>query len=498
MNESDSVFSILAFCVAAALFVVWLYFVYRRSRWEYIRLESSLQHERYSHRLLVDVMRAIEKSLSDHNSAGVIIDKQTIYDSIMFAACRGTRAMSVCIFKISDDGKKLVPVAMTGLFPFLEGVPEAMRSASPSLRARLYFAGDEYSVESPLFKEALEQGHATLVQNFPVRPGRVHLGELPSVPKSVIIVPAFDSKGKTIGVIAIANPRHRGLFTEYEIKLADALAQQVSSAIEIRDIFEVRAEKHRLDSDLGVAAGVQQLLLPHRIPQAHSLDIAADYLPADRVGGDLYDIYDLGGDRVAAIVADVSGHGVSAALMMTICRTNFQRIANMCTGAADLLKQLARVMNKSFVRGKFLTIVCAVIDFQRGTMSIARGGHERPLLYTADVRSHRVVGCKSLEFLDSKGMPIGIVKPEDFNSTITEISRPYNKGDVLVLYTDGLTEARNAAGEEFGSDRLAAIVAREAHRPAKELNAYIINEAKQFAGKEKFFDDLTLVSIRSI
>ncbi len=497
MREWIAAFPILFLVIAIAI-CLWFYLAYRRSRLEYSRLESSLQHERYSHRLLVDFMRAIEKSLSEHNSAGVVIEKQTIYDSIMFAACRGARAMSVCIFKISNNKKEFFPVAMTGVFPFLEGVPAEMKTATPSDMMRLYFKGDVYSVDTPLFKKALQEGHSVLAQDFPIREGRFKMENLPSTPKSVIAAPSYDATGNVIGIIAIANPRHRGLFTEYEIKLADALAQQVSSAIDLRNIFEVRAEKARLDSDLGVAAGVQKLLLPKYIPQAHSLDIAALYVPADRVGGDLYDVYDLGGDRVAAIVADVSGHGVSAALLMAICRTNFQRVASMCTSAADLLKLLSRVMNKSFIRGKFLTIVCAVIDTQRGTLTLARGGHERPLLYTADVKDHKVLGCKSLEFLDSKGLALGLAKPEVFASTITEISRPYKIGDQVVLYTDGLTEECNADGEEFGSARLAAVVAREGHRPAKELNDCIVREVKKFTGKEKFFDDLTLVSIRAV
>lgn len=498
MSEWISLWSVLSVVFAAAVFCTWFLWAYMRSRVEYSRLESSLQHERYSHRLLVDLMRALEKSLSDHTSAGVVIEKSVIYDSILFAACRGTRAMSVCIFRISDDKKTFYPIAMTGLFPFLEGVPAEMKTAGHAETLRLYLKGDVYSVESPLFKQALSEGRAVILQHFPVRKGRFLMENLPALPKSVIIVPAYNSRGENVAVIAIANPRHRGLFTEYEIKLADALAQQASSAFEMRNMLEVLEAKRRLDSDLGVAAGIQQLLLPKRTPQAHSLDIATNYLPADRVGGDLYDVYDLGGDRVAAIVADVSGHGVSAALLMAICRTNFQRVASMCTSAADLLKLLARVMNKSFIRGKFLTIACAVIDTQRGTLTIARGGHERPILYTADVKNHKVAGCKSLEFLDSKGIALGMAKPEVFYSVITEVSRPYKIGDVLVFYTDGLTEERNAEGEEFGASRLAAAVMNKGHCTAKELNEHILGEVKKFSGKDTFSDDVTLVSIRAV
>ena len=133
----------------------------------------------------------------------------------------------------------------------------------------------------------------------------------------------------------------------------------------------MEAEKLRLDRELGLAGSIQKLLLPQYIPQAHSLDIATVYQPAQKIGGDLYDVFDLGGGRIAAVVADVSGHGISAALLMAICRTNFQHVARSAISAADLLRGLNRAMMRSFKRGMFVTITCAFIDTQRNTLTIA-------------------------------------------------------------------------------------------------------------------------------
>ena len=262
----------------------------------------------------------------------------------------------------------------------------------------------------------------------------------------------------------------------------------------MRHLFSVEAEKIRLDRELGLAGSIQKLLLPQYIPQAHSLDISTIYRPAQKIGGDLYDVFDLGGGRIAVIVADVSGHGISAALLMAICRTSFQFCARCAITAADLLRMLNRSMVHSFKRGMFITIACAFIDTQRNTLSIARGGHERPVL----ISNHLIEkGKTEIEFLNTRGLAVGISKPEVFDAAITEISRSYSRGDVVVFYTDGLTETLNARGEEFGAARLEAVLRASHALPAKDVNAAIIRELKAFSDGNEPTDDLTLVTIRA-
>lgn len=477
-------------------FSLWAYRSLRHAKSEYFRLDFSLQHERYSNRLALDFMHAIEKSYSNDGSAADI-SIEHVFRSIMHTAIRGTRAMSVCLFEADNATGMFKPRAHAGLFPFLDGYPPHCKNASRVGLIRAHFEKYCYHSSSPVFAEALKNNCATLITDFPLKPGNFIPEDAPAIPHSVIIVPVFRS-GKLLGAIVIANPRHRGQFTPSEVKLADMLAQQSGVALQMLKLFAIQVEKMRLDSELGIAASVQKLLLPQYIPQAHSIDIATTYLPAQTIGGDLYDVFDLGGGRIAAIVADVSGHGVSAALLMAICRTNFQQIARNSISAADLLKRLNRSMAKSFSRGKFLTIVCAFLDTQRNTLSVARGGHERPLLLSNnDPATGKPLACPKLEFLDSSGLAVGLAKPEIFEATITEISRPYFRNDVLILYTDGLTEQCNAAGKEFGADHLAQIVLKMHGEDARHINDALISELKIFSGKHHFSDDLTLVAIRA-
>lgn len=467
--------------------------IYLRRRWkfEFARLEASLQHERYAGKIAVDFMHALSETFEGETGEHEV-SKKNLFDSVLRTAIRGTRAKSACIFKA--NGSVLVPVHMSGLFPFLDGFPESLKNAGRVDVVRAVLKGKSYSIENSVFSPVISQRHSVLINAFPLAEDTIHLPNPPVVPRSLLAVPVF-YENALVGLVAIANPRHGGQFTPAECHLAGVLGEQLAVALKMQKLFSVEAEKIRLDRELGLASSVQKLLLPQYIPQAHSLDISTVYRPAQQIGGDLYDIFDLGGGRIAAIVADVSGHGISAALLMAICRTNFQHVARNAITAADLLRRLNRAMMHSFKRGMFLTITCAFIDTQRNTLSIARGGHERPILVSNHLIEH---GKTEIEFLDSKGLAIGISKPEVFDATITEVSRSYSRGDVLVFYTDGLTEALNAQGEEFGSARLQAVLESAHDASAEDINNAILRELTAFTEGSELSDDLTIVTIRGI
>lgn len=466
---------------------------YLRKRWkfEFARLEASLQHERYAGKIAVDFLHALSDTFSGEIE-GYEISRERLYESVLRTAVRGTRAMSGCIFTVERG--ELVPACMSGLFPFLDGFPSNLKNAGRVEVIRSVFKGKKYSIENSVFKDVVLKKSGGLINAFPVCEASSPIKSPPVVPRSLLAVPFF-FEGSLAGIIAVANPRHGGQFTPAELHLVGVLGEQLATSLKMQRLFSVEAEKLRLDRELGLAGSIQKLLLPQYIPQAHSLDIATVYRPAQKIGGDLYDVFDLGGGRIAAIVADVSGHGISAALLMAICRTNFQHVARSAISAADLLRGLNRAMMRSFKRGMFVTITCAFIDTQRNTLSIARGGHERPILISNHLIEH---GECEIEFLDSKGLAIGISKPEVFDAAITEVSRSYSRGDVLVFYTDGLTEALNAEGEEFGAARFEAVLKKSHDLSADEINKTVLRELSAFTGGNEPADDLTLVTIRAI
>jgi sigma-B regulation protein RsbU (phosphoserine phosphatase) len=224
------------------------------------------------------------------------------------------------------------------------------------------------------------------------------------------------------------------------------------------------------------------------------VDLDARYLAAQKVSGDLYDVFELGYGRLGLAVADVSGKGVSASLLMASCRTALRQIAPAHFSPAKVLTELNRALAGDMREGTYITMVYAVVDATRNSLIFARAGHERPLVSR---RSASAGGFVS-EFVASEGMPLGLVEPALFESVIEDKAAEFLPGATLLLYTDGLTEAPNAEDKEFGGARLADAL-RSAHAgSARQINDAILQSVQNFTGAAGLRDDYTLLTVKRV
>jgi sigma-B regulation protein RsbU (phosphoserine phosphatase) len=228
------------------------------------------------------------------------------------------------------------------------------------------------------------------------------------------------------------------------------------------------------------------------MPRVPGLDIDARYLAAQKVSGDLYDVFKLGYDRVGVAVADVSGKGISASLLMAICRTTLRQIAPAHNSPARVLAELNRSLAGDMRSGMYITMTYAVVDAGRNQVTIARAGHELSLLSRRDPAT----GAFTSEFVGSEGMPVGLVDPELFDAAIADRTLEFASGATLVLYTDGLTEAPNAEEKEFGGARLADALRAGHLGTARQINDSILSAVGQFAGEAGLRDDYTLLTVK--
>jgi sigma-B regulation protein RsbU (phosphoserine phosphatase) len=295
-----------------------------------------------------------------------------------------------------------------------------------------------------------------------------------------------------IGVLCVCNASDGLPFTETDYSLVEALAEQAGLAVHNADFLNLQVAQQRLDLDLALASDVQQMLLPHAMPSVPGLDIDARYLAAQKVSGDLYDVFKLGYDRVGVAVADVSGKGVSASLLMAICRTTLRQIAPAHNSPARVLAELNRSLAGDIRSGMYITMSYAVVDAGRNQVTIARAGHELSLLSRRDP----VTGVFVSEFIGSEGMPVGLVDPDLFESVITDRTLEFAVGSTLVLYTDGLTEAPNPEDKEFGGARLADALRAGHTGTARQVNDSILAAVGQFAGPTGLRDDYTLLTVK--
>ncbi len=458
-----------------------------KSRRVIVRLDEDNQRLCQEKQMVLDFMHDMVEALGEG------LSKDELYQRIVHAAVLSSGALSACVFELTPEGT-LRGVAVEGLFPPQRPIPERTRVKLTTrakfieqiLRSEVLGAGEG------IIGAAAQSGEVILVEDGENDERIVKHDDSSLTVKSMIAAPILFRK-QTIGVLAVANASDGLSFNQTDVSLIKTLAEQAGLAIHNSFLLNLQLEKRKLDVDLALASNIQQMLLPRTFPQVQSLDIDAYYVPAQKVGGDLYDFFHFDDGRVGVAVADVSGKGIPASLLMTICRTNLRHFSRLYDSPSRVLSELNRSMTPEMRGDMFITLVYAVIDPRAGDITYCRCGHERPLHGHNDART----GIFVTDMLASEGMAVGMVSDELFDTVLEDKRIPFNPGDVFVLYTDGVTEACNEDGIEFSSGRLADVVKTLRNRSARELNQGIIEAVDRFVGRlSSHSDDITLVAVR--
>jgi sigma-B regulation protein RsbU (phosphoserine phosphatase) len=422
------------------------------------------------------------------------VSREELFQRIVHAAILCTDALSACIFEKRPDNR-MQGVAIEGLFPPHRPLPPQAK-ATLTTRARFIeqvLKSEVFDISEGIVGRVARTGQGELIADAAADARIVRHDDPALTVKSVIAAPIL-FQDRTIGVLAVANPAGGLPFTESDFSLVMSLAEQAGLAVHNLETMHFQIEKKQLDLELALASSIQQMLLPASTPHLAGLEIAAQYVPTQKIGGDLYDFYLLSPSRLGIAVADVSGKGIPASLLMAICRTNLQQIAPHYESPAHVLREVNRIMAGEVCRGMFITIVYVVVDVERSTVTFARAGHELPLVSRRDPASGQPVS----EFMDSEGMAVGLVGPESFDREIADRSVPFLPGDTLVLYTDGVTEAANEEEQEFSGSRLADALRTLRGRNAGDITDGIVDQVRRFTGRDHHRDDLTLVTVRRV
>jgi sigma-B regulation protein RsbU (phosphoserine phosphatase) len=466
-------------------FLGWL--LYLSARRESVQLDEEMQHLQQEKQIVVEFMHNMVES------TGQGLSKRELFQRIVHAAVLSTGALSACAYERTAD-EQLKGVAVEGLFPPQRLLPGEGGTEAPATRAKFLeqvLKAENYAMGEGLIGSVARSGKAVLITDAQKDPRVVVHADPSLVVRSLIVAPIL-FREEVLGVLAVANPTDEVAFNEADFSLVQSLAEQAALALHNVDLMRMEIEKSKLDFDLAVASSVQGLLLPRSFPQNAALEMDALYTTAQQVGGDLYDVFPLGGERVGVAVADVSGKGVSASLLMAICQTNLRHFARLHDSPAEVLRRINREMALEIPEKMFITIIYAIVDTAKHEITLARAGHELPLLLHQD----EATGHLEVRTIGSEGMALGMVPPEIFDSVIGDQSVAFMRGDVLVLYTDGVTEALNAEGEEFSSGRLADSLKYLRQHSPKEMNQGILANVKTFAGASAQYDDITLVTVR--
>ncbi len=264
-------------------------------------------------------------------------------------------------------------------------------------------------------------------------------------------------------------------------------------------LLVVAKEKERLESEIEIAREVQSQLFPHEVPELHTLRIKAACQPARLVSGDYYDFQMVGDSEVALAIADVAGKGISAALLMAALQSSLRIQLQMPvevlagggnghlgagTSTSRLVSNLNRQLHSTTSAEKYATFFLGVYDESSSTFTYTNAGHLSPML----------VRDGAVELLDVNGTVVGAFPFSEYDESRVQL----RSGDLLVCYTDGVTEPENEYGEMFGEERLMELLLRNANRPEEEIIQLVLDSVRQWTGSEELQDDMTLLLARRV
>ncbi|HZQ09979.1 MAG TPA: GAF domain-containing SpoIIE family protein phosphatase, partial [Anaerolineae bacterium] len=349
-----------------------------------------------------------------------------------------------------------------------------------------YFERLRFPVDDPVpnaFTEVWHRREPVTIENAQasslVQPNLAALFEL----EAVIVFPLV-ARGELVGALGVDQGTRVHQFNGEEMRVLNGIANQAAVAIE-RSRLDAQAEaKKRLDYELGLARQIQTSFLPAHPPHPPGYDIAAAWHAAREVGGDFYDLIPLQHDRLGMVIADVSDKGLPAALFMALTRTIIRTMAIGKPSPREALERANDVIIADAQSDMFVTAFYGELNTQTGTVTYVNGGHNPPFVYQAESRT--------LKALSEHGIALGILP----NIELPQFHTNLRCGDVIVLYTDGVTDSFNREGEEFGTTRLAQLIQEHADKTAQELIQEILRAIEEFTDGAPQFDDVTLVVVK--
>ena len=304
---------------------------------------------------------------------------------------------------------------------------------------------------------------------------------------SAMFAPLIYGK-QNLGVLATVNGVDAPPFTESDFTVFKAITEQSAFALWNAIVYSQADEKKRLDLDLQVAQDIQRILLPSTAPRVIGYEIDGVNMPARQMSGDYYGYIKVDDHRWGAAIGDVSGKGVPASLIMAMCRSVLRSQAPGNPSACDVLHKVNRLLFPDIKEDMFISMAYAILDEHSSTVTLCRAGHDAPLHYCAR--------DQSITKLNPPGMALGIDSGNVFDRITGDFSVTLEPNDCLIFYTDGVTEALDDKGQEFGMDRMMASIRASATEGSAAIKKRLTSDILDFIGHFPQYDDITMIVIR--
>jgi sigma-B regulation protein RsbU (phosphoserine phosphatase) len=366
-----------------------------------------------------------------------------------------------------------------------------LREPGSPLSFRVARGLDQETIESPQFQVSrgvVEQvagnGQPVLTSDartddrFRLRHSVMDLGL-----RSILCVP-LTRKGQVTGVVYVDNRLRAGIFNQADLELLAAIASSAAIAIENARLYQVAVEKGRMERELQMAHELQASLLPGEPPDIPSWELAACWLPAREVAGDYYDLFPLADGATVLVIADVCDKGMPAALFMALSRSIVRASLDGALSPSEGMARANRLIHAD-AGGMFVTLFCARLQPGSGDITYVNAGHNPPLLVRrADV-------CDPFTPLPPTGMALGALPDSTYGQGTVHL----DPGDLILCYTDGVIDSRDAQGEAFGKARLLHLLRQHHQKGVRQVVETLEQAIRAYAGGVTPFDDVTLLAV---
>jgi len=299
--------------------------------------------------------------------------------------------------------------------------------------------------------------------------------------KTLLSVP-LSLKGKMIGLLTLFNKKSESGFSADDQRLLSIIAAQSAHVLEHARLLQKEQQLLRLEEEYRMAKEIQLNILPKQIPSINGYDIFALNIPAREVGGDYYDFIKLTGDKIAFCLGDITGKGLPAAMLMANLQATLRGQALTQKNVSDNIKNSNLLLFNSTAENRFATLFYGELDFVNNSITYCNAGHDAPI----SILENKITR------LTEGGLLLGCFDFAEFE----QVNKQIEPGELLLIYSDGVTEAMNISNEEFSEDKLLSTLKINANLPAKQLIEKIVSEVKVHSSKVEQSDDITLMIIK--
>jgi sigma-B regulation protein RsbU (phosphoserine phosphatase) len=458
-------------------------FTWWQQRGRIRQLERSKEEIQIEETLVFDFLHGLGEAFTE------TIRATDLHRLIVEGAARVLDAQGGALYMMERAGGKLAPAFISkGCPPFID-VPTHIlqQTASNSTALEGYLRLHAIAPGEGIIGRVWQTCEPLLLTDLASAPELAGLRGTSLGAASVMVTPLLYGK-QNMGVLALGNGPASPSFTQSDFVVFKSIAEQSAFALYNAIIYSEANEKKRLDHDLEIARDIQRILLPSEAPVIPGFEISGINIPARHVSGDYFDYLEVDKDKLGVAIADVSGKGVPASIIMAICRSVLRSQAAGNPSPADVLQKVNRQLYPDIKEDMFISMAYLILDHVQGSVTLCRAGHDAPIVFDAETKTAAPV--------KPPGMVVGIDSGSVFDRITGDFPLSLKRNDCLLFYTDGVTEALDANGDEFGPDRMIECVRTSASEGAPAIITRIIDELRAFVGVQPQNDDITLIAIR--